>query len=45
MKWKTKLIAALAALLLAFTLLACDPNVGDGRCTGTACGTNQGQNP
>jgi hypothetical protein len=43
--WRTKLIAALAVLLLAFTLLACT-DVGDGSCKAPSpCGQRQGQNP
>ena len=43
-RMKTKVIAALCALLLALTL-ACDANVGDGSCRGPACYSSQGGNP
>jgi len=45
MKWRTRIIAALAVALLAFVILACD----DGRAgyckAPTPCGASQGANP
>lgn len=44
MKRQSKFIAALAAALLIFTLLACDAGP-DGSCRGPACYSQEGHNP